>query len=200
LRLTPGEVENKTFRRSFRGYDPPETRSFLAEVSEQIVELASALERLQQENEELIRTVEDYRSRENVIQETLLTVRQLAEQIKSEGRREADLIIREARAAADRQLQQARDQVMRIEEQISDLRLERDSFEDRVRLAAEEHLRLIQSRREEGEVRERLRLLSLRHSTPPSSAHSTPALARHDGSEQQTAGGRGGTSGGHESA
>jgi cell division initiation protein len=169
MKITPAEIENKRFRRRFRGFDRQEVLHFLGEVSEEMLALAGRMEELEREHGELDRRIEEYRKRDGAIQETLLAVRKLADEIRDEARRDADLIVREARLTGETQLRQARECALRIEDEIVHLRLERDNFEDRVRMAAEEHLRVLDARREEGEVREKLRLLSLRHgqSAPP---------------------------------
>jgi len=182
MKITPSEIENKTFKKRFRGFDRTETREFLSGLSEQIVEVAGELENLRQQRDELQQSLDGYKSREAAIQETLYAVRNLAEEIKNEARREADLIVREAGLAAERQLQQGREQVAKLEQEISHLRLERDAFEDRVKLAAEEHLRVIESRRQEGEVRDKLRILSRRHvAIPPEAVDEAGHLAAGSG-------------------
>lgn len=174
MTMTPADVENKRFRRGWRGFDRAEVLQFLAEVSEEMLALASRVDELERSGAELGQRLEDLRSRESAIQETLVSVRQMAdrilgdsrreaERVRDEARREAELILREARFEGETQIRHAREQAMRVEEEIVGLRVERDTFEDRIRMAADEHLRLLDARREEAEVREKLRVLSLRH-------------------------------------
>jgi cell division initiation protein len=169
MALTPQEIEGKEFERRLRGYDRDAVRAFLAAVSEEMARLVGEIDRLNLMSGESVRLVEDYKARETTIQETLYAVRGLADEIKKEARRESDLIVREARIAADRLTSQAREQVTRIEEEIARLKLERDIFEDRVRSTAQEHLRLIEARQGEGEVRDRLRFLGKKPGTAAAS-------------------------------
>jgi cell division initiation protein len=170
MKITPNDVENHPFKVEFRGFKRSQVRAFLSQVSEEMAVLVGEMADLREKADQLQHLVDDYRSREGGIQDALYAVRKLAEDIKKEAHRESDVIIREARMAADLMLQQARVQVSRIEEDISRLRLERDAFEDRVRLLAEEHLRLIDSRHREGEIRDRLKFLGARHKRPAAPA------------------------------
>ena len=162
MSLTPQEIENKQFEKGFRGFDAAAVQAFLSLVSDEMTRLIGEVEAGHQKTSDLQKLIDDYKAREGSIQETLYAVRGLADEIKKEARRESDLIVREARIAADKLTAQAREQVARIEEEISRLRLERDAFEDRVRMAAEDHLRLIEIRKGEGEVRDRLRFMGRR--------------------------------------
>ena len=173
--ITPNELQNREFKsKFFGGFDRKQVRECLAEASDEMAKLIGELEQTRREKADHARTIEDYRGREGAIQDTLYSVRGLAEEIKKEARRESDIMVREARLAADRLLQQAREQVSRIEEEISHLRLERDAFEDHVKLAAEEHLRMIEARHREGEAKDRLRFLGRR---PVASNSSTSGVA-----------------------
>ena len=178
MTMTPSEIENRRFRKGWRGFDTQEVLEFLAQVSEEMLELASRFEELERDHAEMARRVKEYRARDGAIQDALLSVRKLADDMREEARREAELIVREARIAGEAIIRQARDQATRIEDETIALRVERDSFEDKVRGAAEEHLRLIEARREEAQVREKLRILSLRHgpSAPPLSFTETMGL------------------------
>ncbi len=178
MSLTPQEIENKQFERRFRGFDPAAVSAFLSAVSDEMTRLIGEIETAHQKSADLQRLVDDHKAREGTIQETLYAVRGLADEIKREARRESDLIVREARIAADRLTSQAREQVSRIEEEISRLRLERDAFEDRVAMAAEDHLRLIEIRKGEGEVRDRLRFLGRRGNTGGTQAQGTSGTSQ----------------------
>ena len=44
--MTPDDIAQRSFRTSFRGFDPDEVRSFLAAVSDAVETLAAELSRL----------------------------------------------------------------------------------------------------------------------------------------------------------
>jgi cell division initiation protein len=148
-RLTAMDIEKQEFRRRLRGYDPEEVGMYLKSVAEEF-------ERLNLENGDLLeetgrlRTLErDLRSRERLLQQTLITAQGMSEEIKERSRKEAELVVREARMKAERMLQEAQDQLARLEEAIGRAKIEKDLFDKRLRCALEEHKSLLEHRAEE---------------------------------------------------
>lgn len=155
--FTPIDIENQKFDVKIRGFDREQVASFLAALSEQAAHLASERTGLEEEKSNLRRQLDEYRGREKAIGETLCALRELSEKMKEDAKKEADLILREARIKADKLLEQARGEVTRLESQISEIRVERDTFEDRLRLLIDEHQRLMVRRRQDGEWGDPLR-------------------------------------------
>ena len=79
--------------------------------------------------------------------------------IKEEARREGQLVIKEAELKGSQLLDQAARKAGQIEGMIQNLRVERDAFEQRVRSAVEQHLRLLDMHKKEEEVEDRLRFM-----------------------------------------
>ena len=59
------------------------------------------------------------------------------------------MLVKEARLRAGRVLEQAQDQLARIEAEIQRARLERDAFETRLKTIVEEHLALVETRQKD---------------------------------------------------
>ena len=161
-RLTAMDVEKQEFRQRMRGFDPEEVRLFLRSVAEEI-------ERLRLENGEVLeelgrlrREAEGFRAREQTLQQTLVTAQSMTGEMKEKARAEADLVLRRARLNAERMLQQAQDQLARLEAEISRCKLERDLFERRLRGTIEEHLSLLDQRKSEGHELDNLHVLPRR--------------------------------------
>ena len=148
-RLTAMDVENQTFKRKLRGYDPEEVRLFLKSVAEEVGRLNLQNAELKEEIGHLRQRVEDFRTRERTLQETLLTAQRMADELKDRTQSESELLVKEARIKAERLLEQAQDQLCDLESEISRCRLERDLFENRLRALIEEHLALIDLRSKE---------------------------------------------------
>src|SRR5712691_3388264 len=153
MAFTPIEIENQKFEARMRGYDRGQVRSFLTALAEEAAELIGDKNLLEEEVTELKRRVERASQQERKVQETILALRDLTEKMKDEAKREAELIIREARMKAAQLLEDARSEAVRIEGQISQLRIEKDTFEDRLRMVLDEHQRLLIQRRQEEDVR-----------------------------------------------
>ncbi len=152
-RLTPMDVENQTFQRKVRGYDPEEVELYLRSVAEELQRIGVENAELREKNAHLEQRVEDFKTRERTLQETMVTAQRMTDELREKTTTESDLMIKEARIKAERMLAQAQEQLGDIEAEISRCQLERDLFENRLRSLVEEHLAMIDLRKEERKTR-----------------------------------------------
>jgi cell division initiation protein len=159
MKITPIDISGHRFAKRMRGYDPEEVRSFLNLVSGEFEKLIIEGNGLKEELAQIKSSIADYKERERILKETLLTAQKLAEDIKEEARKEASLVIKEAELKGTQLIDQAARKASQIEVVIQNLRAERSAFEERVRGAVETHLRLLELHRKEEEVEDRLRFM-----------------------------------------
>jgi DivIVA domain-containing protein len=114
--LTPLDVRTQEFVRALRGYDR-------AQVDQFKVEVAEALERLGRERlqaEERLKSAQEqlrgYRERERAMNEALVAAQQLRADSREQAAREAELVLKEARAEAQRVVQQAHQDEVSVRE------------------------------------------------------------------------------------
>lgn len=148
-RMTAMDVEKQEFRSSLRGYDREDVRMFLRSVAEELGRLHLENGVLREDMGRLKDIVEDLRSRERTLQETLVTAQGMVSEIKEKAQKESELILREARMKAERLLEQGQDQLESIEGEINRAKLERDAFENRLKSCIEEHMALLDMRKSE---------------------------------------------------
>ena len=158
-RLTAMDIEGQEFPRKVRGYAVEDVKMFLRSVAEEVQRLNLAVGDLQTENAHLKDRNHEIQGREQTLQATLVSAQQMSDQMKDAAKAEADVTLREARMRAERLLEQAQDQLARVEEEIRRARLERDAFETRLRSAVEEHLALLELRKSERSETDNLRFL-----------------------------------------
>ena len=164
-RLTAMDVAKQDFSRKMRGFDTEEVGLFLKAVAEEIERLNLENQGLMEEAGTLRTLVEDFKERERALQETLVTAQRMSSDLKDRSKAEADLLVREARVKAERVLEQAQDQLHALENEIGRLRLEKDAFENRLRSTIEEHLSLLDLRKQEKADLDNLRFLRRRSTT-----------------------------------
>jgi len=164
-RLTAMDIEKQGFTRKMRGYDSDEVQLFLRAVAEEIERVNLENATLNEEAGVLRHRLEDFKDRERTLQETLVTAQIMSADLKDRSRAEADLLVKEARFKAERLLEQAQDQLHALENEIGRLRLEKDAFENRLRAAIEEHLSLLDLRKQEKADIDNLRFLRRRSTT-----------------------------------
>jgi DivIVA domain-containing protein len=108
FRLTPLDVRTQQFVRSFRGYDRPQVDEFMRRVSEELDRLL----RDSAQHEERLRSAQEqlrvYRDRERAMNEALVAAQQLRTETREQATREAEQLLREARAEAERIVARAR--------------------------------------------------------------------------------------------
>ena len=151
-RLTARDIKSQNFKKKVRGYAPEDVKLCLRSIAEEFERVHLENAELREEVGHLKERVEDFRGRERTLQDTLLTAQQMAGDLKTQSKTESELLIKEARIKAERLLEQAQDQLASIEAEISRCKLERDMFENRLRNTIEEHITLIDTRREEREA------------------------------------------------
>jgi len=139
-RMTPLEIQKREFTRKWKGYDPEEVHQFLVDAAEDMEALArenadldGRLRSLEQENEE-------HRERERILKQTLLSAQEASEDIRESGRREAELVVREAQDSAERLTHSALQRAAEIEKAIHELKIQRANF----RLQLQKMLELFQ--------------------------------------------------------
>ncbi len=152
MRIAPLDIQQKQFPMRFRGFDVDEVYSFLEIVREEMEGLlrenASLKEQLSRADSQL----HEYRNMEVTLRETLMTAQQMVEDYKTNARKEAELIIKEAELKAERTIKDAQERVVKIHEDIVDLKGIRRHFKEEVKRLIESHLKMIEFDKErEGE-------------------------------------------------
>lgn len=148
-RMTAMDVEKQEFPSRVRGYDREEVRLFLRSVAEELGRLHLENGALREEIGRLRESLDDLRSRDRMLQETLVTAQSMVADLREKAQREADVVLKEARGKSDRMIEQAQAETEKIEAEIGRARLERDAFENRLRSCIEEHLALLDMRKSE---------------------------------------------------
>ncbi len=105
--LTPMDIHNKEFGRSFRGYDEDEVNEFL----DHVIKDYEALIRDKKSLEERVALLNDklahFENIEESLSKSILVAQETAEEVKNHARKEAQLIVKEAEKNADRIVNEA---------------------------------------------------------------------------------------------
>jgi cell division initiation protein len=161
-RLSAMDIEGQEFPKKMRGYSPEEVRMYLRSVAEEFQHLNLNNQELRQAVANLEEKLEEIQAREEMLQKTLVSAQAMSDDMKESARREAELVVRESRVKGERLLEQAQDQLSRVEAEIGRTRLERNSFDSRLRAILEEHISMLDLREEERTDNENLRFLHRR--------------------------------------
>jgi len=123
-----------------RGLDPDEVYAFLATVAEEYEAVLNDNKALRERLLELDDKVQEYRTMEKTLRDTLLTAERVTVEAKDNARREASIIVKEAQIEAEKALRDIKNESMKLRQQVSFLRSQRDAYLAKMRLVAESHL------------------------------------------------------------
>ncbi|HEX2059868.1 MAG TPA: DivIVA domain-containing protein [Thermoanaerobaculia bacterium] len=130
--LTPLEIQKQTFSRAIKGYSPDEVRAYLHLVAEEIERLVRENDRLSREVAVLREDLEDHSNRERILKDTLLSAQKVAEDLTSNARKEAELIVKDAELLSERLIAQTMQRVGDLERSIQDLKIERRAVRNKL--------------------------------------------------------------------
>src|SRR2546429_3304593 len=103
MKLTPLDLQQKTFRKvTLGGLDEREVRSWLDLVATQLEELTRQLNRPDEEQRRRDARINAFKDREQLLQQTLTTTQKVAEEMKVNARKEADIVLSDAELQAEK--------------------------------------------------------------------------------------------------
>lgn len=151
MRITPLDIQQKQFPMKLRGFDVEEVYAFLEVIREEMEDLLRENANLKESIQRLDNQIKEYRDMETTLRETLLTAQQMVEDYKINARKEAELVVKEAELRAESLLKEAQEKVIKIHEDIVDLKGIRRHFKEEVKRLVESHLRMLEFDKERAE-------------------------------------------------
>ena len=144
MRITPLDIRQQQFTiRTFRGFDRQEVEVFLDDVAEDFEQLLKESALLKEQLAALEGRSRGIEDREKMLQETLVTTQRLAEEMKENARREANLLIREAELQGDKFLEEARAEEGKIKAEILALKRTRRQLVEGLRVTLDMYQRVL---------------------------------------------------------
>lgn len=142
-RLTPLEIQKQNFNKAVRGYSSDEVRGYLHLVAEELETLLREVERLTRDNQVLREEMKEHSDREQILKDTLLSAQRVSEDVKSNARKEAELIVKDAELLSERIIDQAMTRVGDLERTIQELKLHRRAARNKLQSAVEVYQQMV---------------------------------------------------------
>ncbi len=143
MTVMPNEILEKEFSTRFRGYNPEEVDAFLEEVSEELATVIQERNALRDQVASYKARIEEINQKEEEFRQALTSAHKLAEEMKEQSAREADLILERAKLDAERIVEDAHHEALRLEERIRSLRrLQREAIY-KIRATIEGYLNIL---------------------------------------------------------
>ena len=137
---TAQDIREKTFEKSFNGYNMNQVDDFLDQLAADITALTKENASLKSKMRVLVEKVEEYRTTEDSMRSALLSAQKTGAQIESDAQARADAIVAEARDAADRISRRSADGIANEEAKLAEAKKATDKFFDHMRLVCQKQI------------------------------------------------------------
>ncbi|QIA26857.1 DivIVA domain-containing protein [Thermaerobacter sp. PB12/4term] len=154
MALTPLDIHNKQFPRSFRGYNETEVDEFLEQVGREFDQVLRDNAALREQVEALNARLEQYRQLEDTLHNTLVVAQETAEEVKASAQKQAELMINQARLEAEQIVQAARAKAEEMERRYQELLSSMKAARARMRALLLAHLQLLDEEAGDGSTDE----------------------------------------------
>ncbi len=146
--FTANEIRTQQFKKIIRGYDPREVDIFLNLVADEFERLTVTIHKLENEIERLKEELEDYKTKERHIRNSLVAVQKTRDQILEEARREAQFILANAEHQKDNMLTRIETLFQELVHDLEQAKLERERVLRMIQAEAQALLQWCQQRQE----------------------------------------------------
>jgi len=173
MSLTPLDIHNKEFARSFRGYREDEVDDFLDLVVREFETILRDSQALRDRVQQCEKELRHYRNLEETLNRTLVVAQEAAREIKTNADKEALLTVRQAEQQATRAIDEAQARVGRAYAEYDELRRRTHVFRVRMRNFLESQLELFQDEPQDAWASDKQGTPA--NQVPPAPVHLPPA-------------------------
>lgn len=133
MKITPLDIQHMVFKVSMRGYNRQDVDRFLEQIAQTVDELNRETAALREKLGGLEGQLADSRKAETALTRTLVSTQTMAEGLKEAAKRDAELIVKEAEVMAADLLRNTREEMAKLQQELSDLRKQRAMAIERLR-------------------------------------------------------------------
>ncbi|MDD5014129.1 MAG: DivIVA domain-containing protein [Atribacterota bacterium] len=145
MRITPMDIEQQEFSRSFRGYSEEEVDDFLDKIVKDYEELINENVRLNEEIEKMQEKLKEFSQIEETLRSALLNAQKSAEEIKGRVENEAKVIIEKAEMEAKALKHRVLQSEDLVKNEIDNLRRYKFIFKEKFKSMLNLYLRMIEN-------------------------------------------------------
>ena len=157
MTLTADEIANKKFDTKMRGFNPNEVNDFLKQMAATVADLTEKNRELSEQvkaNEEKLKYFTDLKDSLN---KSILVAQEAADKVKSNAKKEAEIVVREAQKQATDIVSEANDkanavienaasQTRKLTTETNDLKKQTRIFRQRLQVMLESQLEVVKSK------------------------------------------------------
>ena len=141
--LTPLDIHNKEFSRRLRGYDEDEVNEFLDQVIKDYEIVIRENKDMQNQMLTLQEKLDHFSNIEETLSKTIIVAQEAADEVRSNAKKESQLIIKEAEKNADRIINESLSKSRRVALEVEELKKQASVFRARFRTLVEAQLEML---------------------------------------------------------
>jgi cell division initiation protein len=141
--LTPLDIHNKEFARSFRGYDEDQVNEFLDQIIKDYELLIRDNKELQNQVLALQEKLDHFANLEETLSKTIIVAQETADEVKNNSKKEAQLILKEAEKNADRIINESLAKARKVALETEELKKQASIYRTRFRTLLEAQLEIL---------------------------------------------------------
>jgi len=145
MRITPMDIEQQEFSRSFRGYNEEEVDDFLDKIVKDYEELINENVRLNEEIERMQEKLKEFGEIEETLRSALLNAQKSAEEMKGRVESEAKIIIEKAEMEAKALKQEVLQNEDLLKSEIDNLRRYKFVFKEKFKSMLNLYLKMLET-------------------------------------------------------
>ena len=149
MKVTPLEIRSHGLKKSFKGYAVREVEELRDMAADALEEAAMEIMTLQEKLRDASERNREYAANENILRETITTAQKMVEDLKSNARKEAELVITEARLQGEEIVRQAQSRASQVQDDIYRLRRQRKELEASIKAVLDYHSSVFLTEEEE---------------------------------------------------
>ncbi len=154
MRIDPSEIKGKKFGLSFRGYNQIEVDKFLKKIGEDYQEVLEEGRASSEELEKLKKEIKHHISREERIEQTLISAQKSAQSIDESSQERGRLMIKEAEIKAKKIIQEGEESLQKLKNEMAKLQGQKRLFLAKLKALIQTHTELLHFYEEESVEKE----------------------------------------------
>ncbi|QDX95155.1 DivIVA domain-containing protein [Brevibacterium sp. JNUCC-42] len=143
--LTPLDIHNKEFSSGFRGYNVDEVNEFLDQIIKDFELMIKEKREVEERMSLLTERLDHYKNLEENLSKSILVAQETAEEVRTNARKESQLILKEAEKNADRIINEALAKSRKVAIEIEELKKRASVYRMRFRTLLEAQLEMLEN-------------------------------------------------------
>lgn len=154
--ITPVDLENKEFKKGFRGYDMEEVESFLEELVKDYSRIYRENASMKDKNAILNDAVENYKGMEDTMRSAIISAQRTSEEILRNAHEQAENIINEAKVRAQQILNDMDGQIQEMKRECASIEAQSGLLRAKLRTVLTTYLGMLDELPEQKEETKRI--------------------------------------------